>query len=136
MNIIKLINMMEFRIALMRNYIALAFIAEMECKNLSSVFIQDGITIELTPDRVSANIARYIERVNIQRRGVHSGQLLNAEQLNDMLEEDFMAEDKPQLSDYGLAVMEDIYRQISCGSVDGVLPEEANIQVLAGEVDV
>ncbi|EAS8688608.1 hypothetical protein LCK12_002237 [Salmonella enterica] len=136
MNIIKLINLMEFRIALMRNYIALAFIAEAECKNSSPDFIQDGVTIELTPDKVSANIASYIERENIQRCGVHFGQLLNAEQLKNMLEKDFMAEDEPQLSDYGQAVMMDIYRHIARGGVDGVLPVEANIQVLAGEVDV
>ncbi|EAM7265634.1 hypothetical protein E3V56_06480 [Salmonella enterica] len=136
MNIIKLINLMEFRIALMRNYIALAFIAETECKNSSPDFIQDGVTIELTPDKVSANIASYIERENIQRCGVHLGQLLNAEQLKNMLEKDFMAEDEPQLSDYGQAVMIDIYRHIASGGVDGVLPVEANIQVLAGEVDV
>lgn len=136
MNIIKLINMMEFRIALMRNYIALAFIAEMECRNLTPDFILDGVTIALTPDRVSANITSYIERVNIQRRGVHFGQLLNAEQLKNMLEKDFMAEDEPQLSAYGQAVMLNIYSQIARGSVDGALPEEASIQVLAGDIDV
>ncbi|WP_392586909.1 hypothetical protein [Serratia ureilytica] len=136
MNIIELINMMEFRIALMRNYIALAFITEIESKNNTPNYILNDICIELTPDRVSANIASYIERVNIQRHGVHLGQLLNAEQLKDMLEKDFMAEYEPQLSEYGQTVMSDIYEQIARGSEDGVLPEEADIQVLAGEINV
>ncbi|MCX8967139.1 hypothetical protein EHW66_19810 [Erwinia psidii] len=134
MNIIELINLMEFRIALMRHYIARAFICEMECKHNSPDFISDNGSIELTSDRVSANIASYIERANIRRYGIHLGQSLNAEQLKNMLESGFMAEYEPQLSDYGLKLMNGIYEQIISGGDDGVLPAEADIQVLMGDI--
>lgn len=134
MNIISLIGMVEFRIALMRHYIAMAFIAEMEFKNEMPEYIFNNLTIPLTHDRVSANIASYIERDNIQRYGIHMGQVLNAEQLNSMLESGFMAEYEPQLSEYGQTVMSDIYKTIAHGGQDGILPTEADIQVLAGDV--
>lgn len=119
----------------MRHYIARAFIADMALLNEMPEFTFGGIVIELTPDRVSANIASYIERKNINRYGIYAGQELNAEHLNSMLEYNFMAEFEPSLSDVGRNTMTDIYEQIARGGEDGVLPAEAEVKVISGEIE-
>jgi len=85
MNILHMVNTMEFKIALLRHYIAQAFIDAMCENNNRPVYLHHGTEIPLTSDRVSANIAYYIERENILDYGISHGQAINAERLYSML---------------------------------------------------
>lgn len=134
MNIIQMVNTQEFRIALMRHYIAQAFIDDMNKDNIIDQFYFNSMGIPLTPDRVSANIAYYIERENIITRGVTEGQRLNTLLFYRMLEPGFMTTPAPELSPYGYQVMTSIYERIADSGLDGTLPPEAEVQVLTGDI--
>jgi hypothetical protein len=134
MNILHMVNTMEFKIALLRHYIAQAFIDAMCENNNRPVYLHHGTEIPLTSDRVSANIAYYIERENILDYGISHGQAINAERLYSMLDNCPMTVPLPQLSAYGQIAMDYIYRRIALGGVNGVLPAEATVKILTGDM--
>ncbi|RDL13350.1 hypothetical protein [Serratia fonticola] len=134
MNILHMVNTMEFKIALLRHYVAQAFMDAMYLAHQQPVYCCSGNTIALTPDRVSANIAYYIERANILDYGIEQGQAINAERLYSMLDNCPMTVPLPQLSAYGHIAMDHIYGRIARGGADGILPAEATVKILTGEV--
>lgn len=134
MNIIHLVNTTEFKIALLRQYVAQAFIDEMLEDHDLPIFILNGHKVSLSTDRISANIAYYVERENILNHGVEDGQRMNAELLNSMLSNCYMVEVTPKLSPYGYLVLSSIYERIIRGETDGILPTEANIKIMTGDV--
>lgn len=112
----------SFRIALMRNYIARAFIELMTKVNGEPVYVEDGERIPLTLDRVAVNIIYHIEAPWINEYGVDEGRDLAAETLQKMLAHGFMGESL-RLSLKGVSEMREIYRDIIFGAPDGELPE-------------
>lgn len=112
----------SFRIALMRNYIARAFIELMTKVNGEPVYVEDGERIPLTLDRVAVNIIYHIEAPWINEYGVDEGRDLAAEALQKMLAHGFMGESL-RLSLEGVSEMREIYRDIIFGAPDGELPE-------------
>ncbi|MCW6542991.1 hypothetical protein [Yersinia ruckeri] len=134
MNIVHLVNTTEFKIALLRQYVAQAFINEMMEEHDLPIFILNEHKISLSTDRISANIAYYVERENILNHGVEEGQKMNAELLNSMLSNGYMVEPHPMLSPYGYLILAGIYERIMKGGMDGVLPTEANIKIMPGDL--
>ncbi|EPR3505577.1 hypothetical protein QZQ41_18170 [Serratia marcescens] len=80
----------EFKIALLRHYIACAFIDSMTSKNGQAVFIDDGEEVMLTLDKVALNIIYHIEAPFIDQFGVMEGGMLAAAGLMAMLAPGFM----------------------------------------------
>ncbi|WP_142591473.1 hypothetical protein [Serratia marcescens] len=116
----------EFKIALLRHYIACAFIDSMASKNGQAVFIYDGEEVMLTLDKVALNIIYHIEAPFIDQFGVMEGGMLAAADLMAMLAPGFMIA-PVQLSHYGYHRLCEVYRDIIFGAPDGELPPGATL---------
>lgn len=111
----------EFRTALLRRYIAEAFINLMTRMHGEPVCVEDGERISLTTDKVATNILYHIEFPWIEEYGPEEGSILAAETLQQMLAPGFMAENL-RLSVFGVTEMREMYRDIVFGAPDGELP--------------
>lgn len=116
----------EFKAALLRHYIACAFIDLMTLKNGQAVFIEDGEEVMLTLDKVALNIIYHIETPFIDRFGVMDGAILAAADLIAMLMPGFMIA-QVELSAYGHHRLCEVYRDIIFGAPDGELPPGATV---------
>ncbi|KJM57662.1 hypothetical protein B5M10_08235 [Pluralibacter gergoviae] len=112
----------EFRTALLRRYIAGAFVSLMTRIHGEAVYVEDGERIELTPDRVAINILYHIEAPWIHEFGQEDGGRLACEVLEKMLAPGFMAE-CIRLSEFGVSELREVYRDIVFGAPDGELPD-------------
>lgn len=122
MNTTDMLHTPEFRAALLRRYIAGAFIALMTRLHGEPVYVEDGECIALTPDRVAINILYHIEAPWIQEFGQEEGCRLACEILEKMLASGFMAE-CIRLSAFGVSELREMYRDIVFGAPDGELPD-------------
>lgn len=116
----------EFKIALLRHYIACAFIDMMVIKHGRAIFSEDGEEVVLTLDKVALNIIYHIEAPFIENFGVMKGGILAAADLMAMLMPGFMAA-QVQLSPYGYQRLYAVYRDIIFGAPDGELPPGAAV---------
>lgn len=116
----------EFKVALLRHYIACAFIDSMTSENGQPVFIEDGEEVALTLDKVALNIIYHIEASFIDQFGVMEGGMLAAADLMAMLAPGFMIA-PVQLSHYGYHRLCEVYRDIILGAPDGELPLGATL---------
>ena len=80
------------RTAVLRYYIADAFISLMERVHNEPVYIEDGERIELTHEKVVSNIIYHIEMPWVNEFGADAGCILAAEKLEKMLKPGFMSE--------------------------------------------
>lgn len=111
------------RTAVLRYYIADAFISLMARVHNEPVYIEDGERIELTHEKVVSNIIYHIEMPWVTEFGAEVGCMLAGEQLEKMLKPGFMSENI-HLSVFGVTEMREIYRDIIFGAPDGDLPED------------
>ena len=111
-----------FRIALLRRYIANAFISLMTKVNGEAAYIEDGEIIALTDEKVMLNIIFHIETPWIAEFGMEEGSRLAAEALEQMLAPSFVDE-KLRLSIKGVTELREVYRDIIFGAPDGELPQ-------------
>ena len=93
------------RTAVLRYYIADAFISLMVRVHNEPVYIEDGERIELSHEKVVSNIIYHIEMPWVNEFGADAGCILAAEKLEKMLKPGFMSEN------------------IIFGAPDGELPE-------------
>lgn len=110
-----------FRTALLRRYVADAFISLMTRVNGKPVYIEDGETVLLTTEKVALNILFHIEAPWMDEFGMEDGNRLAAEMLERMLAPGFMGEEL-RLSVEGVTEMREVYRDIIFGAPDGELP--------------
>lgn len=110
-----------FRTALLRRYIAEAFISLMERVNGEAAFIEDGERVALTHDKVAMNIFYHIEMPWMDEFGIDEGSCLATERLEKMLSPGFIGETL-RLSVEGVTEMREVYRDIIFGAPDGELP--------------
>lgn len=110
-----------FRTALLRRYIAEAFISLMQRVNGEATYIEEGERVALTPDKVAMNILYHLEMPWMDEFGIDEGSRLAAEVLEKMLAPGFMGETL-RLSVEGVTEMREIYRDIIFGAPDGELP--------------
>lgn len=110
-----------FRTALLRRYIAEAFISLMRRVNGEAAYIEEGECVVLTPDKVAMNILYHIESPWMDEFGTEEGSRLAAEVLERMLVPGFMGETL-RLSVEGVTEMREVYRDIIFGAPDGELP--------------
>ncbi|EKY3995828.1 hypothetical protein [Enterobacter roggenkampii] len=110
-----------FRTALLRRYIAEAFISLMQRVNGEAAYIEEGERVALTPDKVAMNILYHLETPWMDEFGIDEGSRLAAEVLEKMLAPGFMGETL-RLSVEGVTEMREIYRDIIFGAPDGELP--------------
>ena len=110
-----------FRTALLRRYIAEAFISLMRRVNGEAAYIEEGERVVLTPDKVAMNILYHIESPWMDEFGTEEGSRLAAEVLERMLVPGFMGETL-RLSVEGVTEMREVYRDIIFGAADGELP--------------
>ncbi|RSB59830.1 hypothetical protein EGT71_14135 [Atlantibacter subterranea] len=110
-----------FRTALLRRYIADAFITMMTRINGEPVYTEDGERVLLTPEKVALNILFHIEAPWMDEFGMEDGSRLAAEALERMLTPGFMGE-ALRLSVAGVTEMREVYRDIIFGAPDGELP--------------
>lgn len=80
------------RTAVLRYYIADAFISLMARVHNEPVYIEDGERIELTHEKVVSNIIYHIEMPWVNEFGADAGCILAAEKLEKMLKPGFMSE--------------------------------------------
>ncbi|HED2523904.1 hypothetical protein [Klebsiella aerogenes] len=111
----------SFRTALLRRYIADAFIALMTRVNGEAVYTEDGERITLTPEKVALNILFHIETPWREEFGAEEGSRLAAEALEQMLAPGFAGENL-RLSLTGVTEMREVHRDIIFGAPDGELP--------------
>lgn len=112
---------LAFRTALLRRYIADAFIALMTRVNDKAVYTEDGEQVTLTPEKVALNILLHIETPWREEFGAEEGSRLAAEALERMLAPGFAGENL-RLSLTGVMEMREVYRDIIFGAPDGELP--------------
>ena len=110
-----------FRTALLRRYIADAFIALMTRVNGEAVYVEEGERIPLTPEKVALNILFHIETPWREEFGAEEGSRLAAEALERMLAPGFAGESL-RLSLTGVTELREVYRDIIFGAPDGELP--------------
>ncbi|MEX5412745.1 hypothetical protein [Atlantibacter hermannii] len=110
-----------FRTALLRRFIADAFITMMTRINGEPVYAEDGERVLLTPEKVALNILFHIEAPWMDEFGMEDGSRLAAEALERMLSPGFMGE-ALRLSVEGVTEMREVYRDIIFGAPDGELP--------------
>lgn len=110
-----------FRTALLRRYVADAFISLMIRVNGRPVYVEDGETVILTAEKVALNILFHIEAPWMDEFGAEDGSRLAAEMLERMLVPGFMGE-ALRLSVEGVTEMREVYRDIIFGAPDGELP--------------
>ncbi|TSJ58796.1 hypothetical protein FND52_05485 [Atlantibacter subterranea] len=110
-----------FRAALLRRYIADAFITMMTRINGEPVYAEDGERVLLTPEKMALNILFHIEAPWMDEFGMEDGSRLAAEALERMLTLGFMGE-ALRLSVAGVTEMREVYRDIIFGAPDGELP--------------
>ena len=110
-----------FRTALLRRYVADAFISLMTRVNGRPVYVEDGETVILTAEKVALNILFHIEAPWMDEFGAEDGSRLAAEMLERMLVPGFMGE-ALRLSVEGVTEMREVYRDIIFGAPDGELP--------------
>lgn len=111
-----------FRMALLRRYIADAFISLMTRVNGEAVYIEDGEIVRLTSEKVMLNILFHIETPWIDEFGIEEGSRLAAEVLEQMLAPGFAVENL-RLSIKGVTELREVYRDIIFGAPDGELPQ-------------
>ncbi|MFT4271549.1 MAG: hypothetical protein QM578_11105 [Pantoea sp.] len=111
-----------FRMALLRRYIANAFISLMTRVNGEAAYIEDGESITLTSEKVMLNILFHIETPWIDEFGMEEGSRLAAEVLEQMLAPGFSGENL-RLSIKGVTELREVYRDIIFGAPDGELPQ-------------
>lgn len=116
------LHTLEFRTALLRRYIAGAFVSLMTRIHGEAVYVEDGERIELTPDRVAINILYHIEAPWIHEFGQEDGGRLACEVLEKMLAPGFMVE-CIRLSAFGVSELREVYWDIVFGAPDGELPD-------------
>lgn len=80
------------RTAVLRYYIADAFISLMVRVHNEPVYIEDGERIELSHEKVVSNIIYHIEMPWVNEFGADAGCILAAEKLEKMLKPGFMSE--------------------------------------------
>lgn len=112
---------LPFRTALLRRYVADAFISLMTRVNGKPAYIEDGETVHLTAEKVALNILFHIEAPWMDEFGMEDGSRLATEMLERMLSPGFMGETL-RLSVEGVTEMREIYRDIIFGAPDGELP--------------
>ena len=99
------------RTAVLRYYIADAFISLMARVHNEPVYIEDGERIELTHEKVVSNIIYHIEMPWVNEFGADAGCILAAEKLEKMLKPGFMSENI-RLSVFGVTEMREVYPAI------------------------
>lgn len=118
-----------FKMALLRHYIASAFMEAMTAQHGQAVYVLNGSRIPLTADKVAINIIRHIEAPYIDQFGCAMGQPMAAQALYEMLEPGFMRE-AVRLSAYGYRCLSAVYAEIANGATDGELPPGAVVETL------
>ncbi|MCS3600993.1 hypothetical protein M2371_000179 [Buttiauxella sp. BIGb0471] len=131
----KTLHSLPFRTALLRRYIAEAFLELMIKVNGEPVYVEDGERIPLTPDRVAINIIYHIESPLIDSFGIDEGSYFAAKALEKMLIPGFMGE-SIRLSITGVTEMREVYRDIIFGAPDGQLPEGMELMQAVGGEDL
>lgn len=111
-----------YRTAMLRRYIAEAFITLMKQVNGAPVYIESGECVELTTDKVALNIIFHIEAPWIDEFGEDEGCRLATETLEQMLSPGFAGE-VLRLSAKGVTELREVYRDIIFGAPDGELPQ-------------
>lgn len=126
------ITTLPFRTALLRHYIATAFVELMIRVNGEAAYIEDGERIPLNPERVAINIIYHIEAPWLEEFGADDGSRLAAEALEKMLLPGFAGE-KLHLSIAGVCELREVYRDIIFGAPDGELPEGMEFSSFHGQ---
>ncbi|KFX00788.1 hypothetical protein [Pectobacterium carotovorum] len=129
MSAINLPTSPAFKMALLRHYIANAFLEAMTTQHGQAVYVLNGSRIPLTADKVAINIISHIEAPYIDQFGCVMGQAMAAQALYEMLEPGFMRE-AVRLSAYGYCCLLAMYAEIASGATDGELPPGAVVETL------
>lgn len=129
MSAINLPTSPAFKMALLRHYIASAFLEAMTIQHGQAIYVLNGRCIPLTADKVAINIISHIEAPYIDQFGCAMGQAMAAQVLYEMLEPGFMRE-VVRLSAYGYRCLLAMYEDIASGATDGKLPPGAVVETL------
>lgn len=129
MSAINLPTSPAFKMALLRHYIASAFLEAMTIQHGQAIYVLNGRCIPLTADKVAINIISHIEAPYIDQFGCAMGQAMAAQALYEMLEPGFMRE-VVRLSAYGYRCLSAMYEDIASGATDGKLPPGAVVETL------
>ncbi|RJL53700.1 hypothetical protein [Pectobacterium carotovorum] len=129
MSAINLPTSPAFKMALLRHYIASAFLEAMTTQYGQAIYVLNDSRIPLTADKVAINIISHIEAPYIDQFGCAMGQAMAAQALYEMLEPGFMRE-VVRLSAYGYRCLSAMYEDIASGATDGKLPPGAVVETL------